>query len=77
MKMTGNPVFDYSKLRGRIVEKFGTQKQFSKAMHMSESSLTLKLAGSSYFTQGEIYRATALLDLEDGSVSPYFFTLKV
>ena len=75
--MTSNPVFDYSKLRGRIVEKFGTQKQFSKAMNMSESSLTLKLAGASYFTQGEIYRATALLDLEEGSVSPYFFTLKV
>ena len=75
--MTSNPVFDYSKLRGRIVEKYGTQKRFSQAMNMSESSLTLKLAGASYFTQGEIYRAKMLLDLEEGSVSPYFFTLKV
>ena len=74
---TRNPEFDYSRLRGRIVEKFGTQKMFSKAMNMSESSLTLKLANMSYFTQGEIYRAKALLDLEDGLVSPYFFTLKV
>ena len=75
--MSGKLTFDYSKLRGRIVEKFGTQKQFGKAMNISESSLTLKLAGSSGFTQGEIIRAMDLLDLEDSSVAQYFFTPRV
>ncbi len=74
--MGTKPVFDYSKLRGRIIEKFGTQKVFSEKMNMSEATLTQKLAGRTYFTQGEMYRAGELLDL-DGSYRPYFFTLRV
>ena len=35
--------YDYSKLLGRITEKFGTQARFSGAMGMSERSLSLKL----------------------------------
>ena len=35
--------YDYSKLLGRITEKYGTQAQFSGAMGMSERSLSLKL----------------------------------
>ena len=34
--------YDYSKLLGRITEKFGTQARFSGAMGMSERSLSLK-----------------------------------
>lgn len=75
--MSGKQAFDYSKLRGRIVEKFGTQKQFGKAMNISEASLTLKLAGTSNFTQGEIYRAMSLLELEGSAIAQYFFTPRV
>lgn len=75
--MSGRMAFDYSKLRGRIVEKFGTQKQFGKAMNISEASLTLKLAGTSNFTQGEIFRAMALLDLDGSVIAQYFFTPRV
>ena len=35
--------FDYSKLSGRIVEKYGTQYNFSIALGLSERSLSLKL----------------------------------
>lgn len=35
--------FNYSKLRGRIIEKFGTQGCFSKALGVSERTLSLKL----------------------------------
>lgn len=35
--------YNYPKLLGRIVEKYGTQYNFSIAMGMSERSLFLKL----------------------------------
>ena len=36
-------MFNYDKLKGRIVEKFGTQMAFSKALGVSERTLSLKL----------------------------------
>ena len=35
--------FDFSKLSGKIVEKYGTQYNFAKAMGISEHSLSNKL----------------------------------
>jgi plasmid maintenance system antidote protein VapI len=72
--MGNRPVFDYGKLRGRIVEKFGSQKQFSQAMHITEASLSMKLTGSTYFTQVEILRVAKLLGIEPKEISLYFFT---
>ena len=37
--------YDYSKLKGRITEKFGTQSEFLKAITMSEPTLIKKLNG--------------------------------
>ena len=34
--------FDFSKLSGKIVEKYGTQYNFAKAMGLSEHSLSTK-----------------------------------
>ena len=36
---------DYSKLNGAIIEKYGTQYNFAKAMNLSERSISLKLNG--------------------------------
>lgn len=69
--------FDYNKLRGRIVEKYGTQSAFSEAMNMSNGSLTNKLASKSYFSADEIATACELLDVPAAEVSTYFFTRKV
>ncbi|WP_459831247.1 DUF739 family protein [Howardella ureilytica] len=35
--------YDYSKLKGRIIEKYNSNKNFSKKMNISERSLSLKL----------------------------------
>lgn len=69
--------FDYSKLAGRIREKYGTQKAFARKLGISEGSLSLKMTGYHYFSQAEIGKAVKLLDLEPGSVTDYFFTVKV
>lgn len=69
--------FDYSKLRGKIVEKFGTQTEFSKAMNLSERTMSLKLNGERAWKQDEICRAVGLLELSNEDIQDYFFTLKV
>lgn len=69
--------FNYSKLRGRIVEKFGTQSAFSKKMKMSERTLSLKLNGKIFFVQNEIMKATELLDIPEEEIQAYFFTQEV
>ena len=75
--MTESPVFDYSKLRGRIVEKFGVQSAFAEKMGMSDTTMSFKLTNKSYFTTAEIVTACSLLDIRFEDVVAYFFTLKV
>ena len=69
--------YDYSKLLGRIVEKYGTQGAFAKALGLSERSLSLKVTNKVPFKQPEITRATSLLGIADSDVAKYFFALKV
>ena len=69
--------YDYSKLLGRITEKYGTQAQFSGAMGMSERSLSLKLNSKVAFKQPEITKPCSLLESVDADIPAYFFTLKV
>lgn len=69
--------FDYSKLRGRIVEKFGSQMSFAKAMDISERTLSLKMSGKRTWKQSEICLAINLLGLSYDDIQDYFFNLKV
>ena len=66
--------FDYSKLLGRIVEKYHTRQAFAKAYGITESGLNLKLNNQRAFTQTEILRCMDLLDIKNPS--EYFFKLK-
>ncbi len=70
-------LFDYSKLKGRITEKCGSQKVFAKLMGLSEASLTSKLRGYTFFKQNEIQKAIKILEIQRGEVADYFFTEKV
>lgn len=53
--------FDYSKLRGKIIEKCGSQSMFAKEMELSERSISLKMQGKVEWKQSEIRRAVSLL----------------
>lgn len=68
---------DYSRLRGRIVERYGSQMSFAKAMNISERTLSLKMSGKRDWKQLEIRRAINLLGLSDGDIVDYFFKIKV
>lgn len=69
--------FDYSKLRGKIREKCGTQEIFAKRLGISRTSLSQKLNNSNEFTQQEINNAAEILDIPLEQIPVYFFTLQV
>ena len=69
--------FDYKKLKGRIIEKFGKQSALAKAIGMSEHSMSVKLNGKKYFTQTEIRKISDCLDIPLLETGDYFFTPKV
>jgi DNA invertase Pin-like site-specific DNA recombinase len=69
--------YDYRKLRGRIIEKFGSQKAFAQEMGLSEHTVSSKLNSKVYWKQPEIQSACDLLGINHDDVQIYFFTLKV
>ena len=69
--------FNYDKLKGRIIEKFGTQYKFAEAMEWSERTLCLKLSSSRSWKQADICKAISLLDLKEEDIPTYFFKQKV
>lgn len=64
--------FDYRKLRGKIVEKYGSQSEFSVVMGLSERTLSLKMNSKVPWKQKEICKAASLLDISDGDIGDYF-----
>lgn len=65
--------YDYSRLRGKIVEKFKSQRRFALAMGMSERTLSLKLSNKHYWKQPEILKAIELLGIPQEEITLYFF----
>lgn len=70
-------MFDYSKLRGRIVEKYGTIRNFAEALEMSLVSVSKKLNNKSEISRRDIVKWSKLLDIEANEYYEYFFTQKV
>ena len=75
MKRKVKKVFDYSKLRGKIKEVFGTQAKFAKAM--ATVTLSAKLNGTVQFTAPEMNKACEVLGVSVEFIPLYFFTEKV
>jgi len=68
---------DYSKLRGRIVEKFGSMRAFSTALGTQVQQVSRKINSDVGFTKEDIFRWCELLDIQTEEIGIYFFTLKV
>ena len=69
--------FNHNKLRGKIIEKYGTQGAFAKALGVSERTLSLKLNGKIFFAQDEMSKILNLLGETVDSIKEYFFIEKV
>lgn len=73
--MTEKMLFDYSKLRGRIVEKVGSLTKFAELVGISNTSLNDRLQNRLAFNQREIFKAAEILGIPDDELSLYFFTI--
>ncbi len=69
--------FDYSKLRGKIKEMFGTQANLANEIGISRACLSDKLNEKSDFSQPEILLMCEKLGIDTEEISTYFFTRKV
>lgn len=63
----------YSKLRGRIVERYGSQRKFSKDAGISNVSVTRKMTGKVGFSQKDIVKWSELLGIETGQIADFFY----
>lgn len=69
--------FDYSKLRGKVVEKFGSLNGFSQAIEISNSTLSLLFNNRSKWNQETIMKAIKVLEISVEDIPVYFFAPKV
>lgn len=69
--------FDYSKLKGKIIEKYGSQSLFAKKIGVSKNTLSLKMNNRVRFTSNDIVKITDMLEIPKEEVGTYFFTLSV
>lgn len=69
--------FDFGKLRGRIVEKYGSQAAFARAFGVSKNTFSKKMNNKTRFTSGDIVKMAEMLGISDCEVGSYFFTKKV
>ena len=64
---------DRRKLRGRIIEKYGTQLNFSKELGVTNATVTNKMTGKTQFSQPEIVLWCKKLDICANDVGEFFF----
>ncbi len=67
-------IYDYSKLMGKIKEKYKTQAAFAKELGMGESTLNLKLNNKTEWSQNEIIASMSLLGVSNKFLNDYFFS---
>lgn len=69
--------YNYSKLKGRIIEKYGSQSGFANVLGVTQSTLSQKLNGHYNFSQNEINVISKYLEIKKEEIGVYFFTSKV
>lgn len=69
--------YDYSKLNGRIVEKYKTRQTFAGEMGWSSETMSKKLNNKVPWKQSDIEKAVDYLSIDKDDIGTYFFTLEV
>lgn len=68
---------NFRKLRGRIVEKYGSVLRFSRILGISNVSVYNKLSARTDFSRSDILKWANLLNIPTRSIGEYFFTENV
>lgn len=66
--------YTYNKLKGRIIELYGTQRNFAKKVGISKNSMSKKLTCKTEFSQKDIKQWSILLNVKKDEYGEYFFT---
>lgn len=69
--------YNFSKLKGKITEVFGTQKEFAKRIDIEPTTLSNKINGNSCFNVKEIEKAIVVLGIDRADIIEYFLTPEV
>ena len=70
-------MYETSKLRGRIIEKFGSQSKFAESVKCSLSFLSQYLNGKKKLDQPTMEKWINALEIENVDIYDYFFVRKV
>lgn len=68
--------YDYSKLRGRIVEKYGSISSFADHLSISRTALNNKLGNRTDISRKDIICWSKLLEITPEDYPAYFFVEK-
>jgi fumarylacetoacetate (FAA) hydrolase family protein len=63
----------FAKLRGKIIEVFGSQVNYAKAMNQTPTNINKKLNGKTAWTQKDIIKSCELLSIDNSEIGIYFF----
>lgn len=66
--------FKYAKLKGKIIEKFGTEGRFAAALGKNLNTVSRKLNGKVSFSSYDIEKWCSALDIPIEEAGSYFFT---
>ncbi len=65
--------FNFNKLKGKIVEKYGTQAAFAKGFGVSDVVFSQKMNNKVRFNSEDIIKIVKMLDIPGDKISEYFF----
>lgn len=68
--------FNFNRLRGRIIEKFGSCAAFATKMGQSSVWISYRLNNVVQWAADDIIRACELLDIPPEEIPVYFFELE-
>ncbi len=68
--------YDYSELKARIAEKYGSMTKFASAMGCTKGAMSQKLTNRVEWSQGDILKAAELLEIPTDKIVSFFMVLK-
>lgn len=69
-------MFDYSKLKGKIREKLGSESKYAELLGLSQASISAKLNSKVPFSMIEIDMTLEILSIPKNELYDYFFVKK-
>lgn len=70
-------MYDYTKLKERILNNGYTQEQVAKSLNISKGAFSQKINGTVAFSQDDVISISELLKIPKTKIYEYFFTTKV